>query len=802
LSASTSTRKQRYRKETAVAHPDNRPEATVEEYRAPAGGRGAVKSSVVTFHRQGIAGKVVVSFAKANKPGGFDCPGCAFPDKGGAGFGPDSCEQGQKAIAWEMTRKQVGADFFEKHSLATLRSWTDFDLENHGRLSEPLLFDVDSGHYRAVGWDVALGVASAAMRALDPNAVSFYASGRSSNEAAFLWQLMARSYGSANLPDSSNLCHEPSGYAMKAQIGMGKGTCSLDDFERAELIMVIGQNPATNHPRMAGALHEASKRGAKIVAINPLTERGFVNFSDPKDIAEMVLGRGRKVAQKVYNVRIGGDLALIKGIMKRLVEMEDAGAPIIDWEFVGGHTRCFNELADNLRDESWEVICAKSGIAKTEIFELADLYAASKATMITWCMGITHHEDSVATVETIVDLLLMRGNIGKPGAGAVPVRGHSNVQGDRTMGATFKVPERYLDNIQARFGGLELNRSVGKDAIATIEGLIDGSVEGFLSLGGNFGAASPDAPRIFKALSRSALTIHIATKFNRTHCYPGAVGLVLPCLGRTDRDVRSGEEQFVTVEDSMSMVHSSRGIQNPSSPEMMSEPAICAELGHRVVGSDKVDWLAMSNDYDLIRDHIEACQAGVFDGFERFNERIAQPGGFWLPNWAAKRVWRTASGKAEFRVNPVRLDGPIERATARDGDAVLALMTIRSHDQFNTTIYGLDDRYRGIFGGRHVLFANITDITRLGFADGDYVDIRTCSEDNIERVVYGFRLVKFDIPQGCVAAYFPEATPLAPSGLVSRGSRTPASKEIPVLLSPARVTRAGGGVPELAEAET
>jgi molybdopterin-dependent oxidoreductase alpha subunit len=505
------------------------------------------------------------------------------------------------------------------------------------------------------------------------------------------------------------------------------------------------------------------------------------------------------VAAKVYNVKIGGDLALIKGVMKRLIEWEDNGKAVLDDKFITEHTLGFDTLRSDLRVVDWDTVKAKSGLNKEQIDELAGLYAKSNATMITWCMGITQHEDSVATIETLINLLLMRGNIGKPGAGAVPIRGHSNVQGDRTMGCTFKVADIWLDNLEKAFGGLQLSRKVGKDAIAVIEGLIDGSIQAFLGLGGNFGGASADSARIFKAFSRTKLTVHIATKLNRSHCYPGQVGLILPCLGRTDIDMRAGKEQFVSVEDSMSMVHSSAGIQPPISPMILSEPAIVAGLGHAVMGSRYIDWLTMSDDYNLIRDKIEACVEGIFHGFKDYNNRILQRGGFWLTNWAAKRVWKTSSGMAEFRVNPIRLDGPIERAIAREGKHVLALMTIRSHDQVNTTIYGLDDRSRGIFGGRHVVFANKTDIARQGFADGDYVDIRTCSEDDVLREVFGFRLVAFDIPEGCTAAYFPEATPLVPIGLFARGARTPASKEIPVILSLAKVAKAGGGIPELAE---
>lgn len=770
----------------------DKPEAKARPYDQPAGGRGAVKSALAAFSQQGIPLKIFHSFAKANRPGGFDCPGCAFPDKGG-GTGIDSCEQGQKAIAWEMTRQKADAEFFGQHTLSSLRNWTDHDLEGQGRLTQPLRYDATSDKYLPVSWEDAFKSIGAAMHLMHPDQCVFYASGRSSNEAAFLWQLVARGYGTGNLPDSSNFCHEPSGYALKEQIGMGKGTCSLDDFEHAELIMVIGQNPATNHPRMMGVLHEASRRGATIIAINPLVERGFTNFSDPKNVGEMLTNKGREVVKAAYQVKIGGDLAAIKGVMKRLIELEDSGERVVDHAFVSEHCLHYDALVSDLRAESWKTIVAKSGLSRQYIHEIAHLYAKSNATMVTWCMGITHHEDSVATVQTIINLLLLRGNIGKPGAGAVPVRGHSNVQGDRTMGCTFKVPTRWLDNLDAYFPGMKVSRKIGLDAIGVIEGLAAGSVKGFLGLGGNFGCAAPDSWRVFTDLSKTELTVHIATKFNRSHCYPGKVGLVLPCLGRTDEDVRAGKEQLVTVEDSMSMVHSSQGIQPPLSPFIMSEPAICSGLGQAIVGGEHVNWMALADDYNLIRNAIESCQQGVFDGFEGYNARITQKGGFWLTNWAAKRIWKTASEKAEFKVHPVRLDGPIERAILREGNRVLALMTIRSHDQFNTTVYGQDDRYRGVFGGRHVLFANPLDIARLGFADGDYVDIRTCSEDSIVREVKGLRLIAFAIPEGCVGAYFPEASPLTPAGLHSRKTRTPAYKEIPVILSHAQVAKAGGG---------
>ena len=739
----------------------------------PAGGRHAVGSAVSAFWRQGIPLKVVESFRSANRPGGFDCPGCAFPDRND-GSSIDSCEQGQKAIAWEMTRRVADPDFFTRHRLDELRGWSDRELENAGRLTEPLRYDAASDTYRAIGWDEAARLAALALRKLDADAVAFYTSGRSSNEAAFLWQFMARAYGSAHLPDSSNLCHEPSGYAMKDMIGVGKGTCTLEDFDHADLIVVIGQNPASNHPRMMGALHRAERRGATVIALNPLDELGFRNFSDPKEVAGMLTGSGSRVARKVYRVRIGGDLAALKGVMKCLLERGDAG---IDRDFIATHTVGFPALQEDLVRESWDVILGESGLLRADLEEIADLYAASGATLCTWCMGITHHEQAVATVQTIVNFLLFKGNLGRPGAGAVPVRGHSNVQGNRTMGATGKVPPHFLDRLEAVFG-VPVQRKSGRDAVGVARGLLAGEIRGFLALGGNFGVAIPDGPRVRQALEECDLTLSVATKLNRTHLHPGRLGLLLPALGRTDRD----RDEVVTVEDSMSMTHASRGIQEPVSPAMRGEPALVCTLGEALL-PHAAPWQAMAADYRHIRSRIEACLEGVFEGFDDYEAKLGRPGGFWLPNAAARRQWNTGSGKAEFRVHPIA-EGPVHRARRREGPDVLALMTVRSHDQFNTTVYGQDDRYRGIFGGRRVLFIHPDDLARRGLRDGDRVDIEGLAEDGVERRVTGFRAVAYDIPPGCVAAYFPEATPLMALSLAAAHTATPAYKEIPVLVRP------------------
>lgn len=765
-------------------------EGSVRRYRHPAGGWGAVRGAVTAFSRQHIPLKLIGSFRAANRPDGFDCPGCAFPDKGGAAW-IDSCEQGQKAIAWEMTRRAADARFFADHTLAELRGWSDRDLENAGRLTRPLRYDVASDRYLPLSWDEAYRLAADELRRRPPAAAAFYTSGRASNEAAFLWQLLARAHGSSNLPDSSNLCHEPSGYAMKDMLGVGKGTCQLEDFDHADLIIVIGQNPASNHPRMMARLHEAAARGARVIALNPLAELGFRDFADPKSLVEMATGHGRRVAERIYQVRIGGDLAALKGVMKLVLERDVAalarGEPsLLDRDFITAHTTGFDLLAADLAAQEWAPILAESGLDRAELEEIAGFYLASQATMCTWCMGLTHHEHAVATIQTVVDLLLLKGNIGKPGAGAMPVRGHSNVQGNRTVGATGTVPPRFLDNMEAAFG-VPLQREAGRDAWRSAQGLIDGSIQAFLALGGNFAVAAPDAPRLQAALSTCGLTVHIATKLNRSHLHPGRTGLLLPALGRTDEDRRAGGPQVVSVEDSASMTHASAGIQPPLSPEMTGEPALVCGLGRALLG-DAMGWSAMAEDYGLIRTRMEACLEGVFEGFAGYNEKLRQPGGFLLPNHAALRQWKTSTGKAEFRAHPIPLDGPVHRARRGAGPAVLALMTLRGHDQFNTTVYSPDDRYRGVFGTRRVIFMNVEDIAERGLGDGDRVDVETVAEDGIERVLRGWRLVAYAIPRGCAAAYYPEAQPLVPLSMVSRHTATPAYKEVPV-----RVRRSGAG---------
>jgi molybdopterin-dependent oxidoreductase alpha subunit len=747
----------------------------------PAGGRGSISGSVRAFVRQDIPIKLIGSFLHANKlPGGFDCPGCAFPDKPGKPL-LDSCEQGQKAIAWEMTRKAVGADFFAGKTPAQLQALGDFDLEFQGRLTTPVLYERASGSFRAIGWDEAYAIAARELSVLTPDSVAFYASGRSSNEAAFVWQLAARAYGSPNLPDSSNLCHEPSGYALKHSIGTGKGTCSLDDFEHADLFIVIGQNPASNHPRMMAALYAAKQRGATVLAINPLRERGFTHFSDPKNVGELLRDQGIAVADDVYQVQIGGDLAALKGVMKALLEAERAApGTVFDHAFIEAHTEGLDALLADLDACAWDELVARSGLSEAQMRDIARRYAAAPATMITWCMGLTHHPEAVATIQQIANLALLRGNIGRPGAGVVPVRGHSNVQGDRTMGATSTVSKAWLDNLEATFPGLRVCRDSGRDAAGVIDGLFEGKVHALLSLGGNFGVAAPDSPRVLAALERCRFTLHIATKLNRSHCHPGEIGLLLPTLGRTDKDLRHGAEQCISTEDSMSNVRASRGVQTPLAEAQRSEPAIVAQLAHALGCAPSVPWLALADDYAVLRERIEHCQRGVTAGFDDYNRKLITDGRFTLPNAAAQRRWNTVNGKARFIAHPLHNDSPVALARKRHGDAVLILMTIRAHDQFNTTVYSADDRYRDVQGDRRVIFMHANDLAARGMQDGDRVDVETLVDDGHTRRVTGFTARAHDIAPGCVAAYFPEASGLIAAGTYSAHTRTPLYKEMPV----------------------
>jgi molybdopterin-dependent oxidoreductase alpha subunit len=593
-------------------------------------------------------------------------------------------------------------------------------------------------------------------------------------------------YGTNNFPDCSNMCHEATSRGLPGTVGIGKGTVTLDDFELADTIMIFGQNPATNHPRMMGELRECAKRGTSIVSINPLKERGLERFQDPQSPLEMMTNGATRISSMFVQPKLSGDFALIKAIAKRVVELDDeavaASRPrVLDTDFIASHTIGFHEFARDLRDESWHVLLEESGVEREQIERLTRLYVSGERVIACWGMGLTQHKNSLATIQMLSNLMMMRGNIGRPGAGLCPVRGHSNVQGDRTVGIEEQPTQAFLDRLQHVFG-FEPPRHHGYDVVSTIQAMIDGRVKVFIGLGGNFSSATPDTPFTWAGLRQCELTVHISTKLNRSHLVHGRDALILPTLGRTEIDLQQGVAQGVTVEDSMSMVHISFGINQPASPQLLSEIAIVGRMAEATLGNEKFDWMSRVNDYALIRDDIEK----VFDDFYDYNERVSKPGGFHLKVASREREWVTDSAKAQFVVNAVDRDTAVHRARAIHGKKLLTMMTTRSHDQYNTTIYGLDDRYRGVFGLRRVVFINKEDLAMLGFKAGDRVDITSVWDDGVERRADNFLLVEYDIPRGCVGAYYPETNPLVPLASVAVGAGTPTSKSIPVLLHPAK----------------
>ena len=756
-------------------------EQKIETYNSPAGGWGALRSVGKTLLKQEIPIKGAKTLLSANQPDGFDCPGCAWPDRNHASTF-EFCENGAKAVAAEATARRVTSAFFEQHTVQELLTQSDFYLEDQGRLTEPMVYDARTDKYKPIAWDEAFALVARHLNALpDPNQAIFYTSGRASNEAAFLYQLFVREYGTNNFPDCSNMCHEPSGSGMRESVGVGKGTVTLEDFEKADAIFIFGQNPGTNHPRMLGELRQAAKRGARIVSLNPLRERGLERFVDPQDKLEMATGGSSTISTHYFQLRIGGDFAFVKGMMKHLVELHDQGQAVLDQAFIAEHTTGVAALLDDLRAESWSLLEQEAGLGAEHMRAAVEVYRQAKSVIACWGMGITQHQNAVATIQMITNLLLLRGNIGRPGAGLCPVRGHSNVQGDRTMGIWELPPASLLDSLEKVFGFVP-PRAVGYNTVESIQAMLDGKGKVFFALGGNFAAATPDTVQTWKALRRCDLTVHVTTKLNRSHVVHGKEALILPCLGRTEIDMQASGPQGVTVEDSMSMVHISMGINPPASEHLLSEPAIVARLAAATLGArSRTPWLWMLEDYQRIRDKIEA----VFPDFKDFNQRLQVPGGFRLRNTASERVWNTASKKAEFKTHAVPKDTPLQRARARKGDAIVfALMTTRSHDQYNTTIYGDDDRYRGVYGQRRVVFANAEDIRALGMKDGDWIDFHTVWDDGQERSAEGFKLVSYNIPRGCVAAYYPETNPLVPLSSVAANAGTPTSKCIPVLMVP------------------
>ncbi|WP_315126884.1 FdhF/YdeP family oxidoreductase [Comamonas antarctica] len=750
----------------------------IEFYPGPAGGWGALRSVKNTLLHHDIALKGAKTLLSANQPGGFDCPGCAWPDRNHASSF-EFCENGAKAVAAEATARRAGPEFFARHSVTEMLAQSDFWLEDQGRLTHPLRYDAASDRYLPLEWDAAFALIAQQLQALpDPNQAIFYTSGRASNEAAFLYQLFVREYGTNNFPDCSNMCHEASGNGMRAQIGVGKGTVTLDDFEQADAIFIFGQNPGTNHPRMLGELRAAHKRGARIVSFNPLHERGLERFQDPQSKLEMATLGATPISTHYFQVRAGGDLAAVKGMMKHVLEQEAARGGVLDHAFIAEHTTGFEALAADLQAEDWALLAQESGLSEAQMRAAGEVYIGAGSSIVCWGMGITQHMHSVATVQMLVNLLLLRGNLGRPGAGACPVRGHSNVQGDRSMGIWEKPPAALLDRLEQVFG-FAPPRAPGADTVEAIRLMLSGQGRVFFALGGNFAAAAPDSDATWRALRQCDLTVHVATKLNRSHLVHGREALILPCLGRTEIDSQAGGPQSVSVEDSMSMVHLSGGINPPASELLMSEPAIVARLAAATLPASRTRWLWLIEDYARIRDLI----AQVFDDFHDFNARVATRGGFRLRNTASERVWNTASGKAGFMAHAVPRDTPVHRATARlPGQQVFSLMTMRSHDQYNTTVYGMDDRYRGVFGQRRVVFIHADDIRALGCKDGDWVDLLSAWDDGQERRIERFRLVAYDIPRGNIGAYYPETNPLVPLAATAIGAGTPTSKAVPVTL--------------------
>ncbi len=702
---------------------------------------------------------------KVNQHDGFDCPGCAWPE-GDDRSHFEFCENGAKAVAEEGTLRRVGPEFFAAHSIADLAEHSDHWLGQQGRLTTPVYKAPGDDHYRPVASDQAYDIVADALRALDgPNRAAFYTSGRTSNEAAFLYQLFVRAFGTNNLPDCSNMCHESSGVALTETIGIGKGSVTLDDIYDADLLIVVGQNPGTNHPRMLTALERAHREGARIVAVNPMPEAGLMRFKNPQRPSG-VLGGGTPLADRFVQVRVGGDLALFTLVNHHLVATGS-----VDHDFVAAHCDGFDELADHLAAVDADALLDQTGLTADEIEAFAAMVAESERIIVCWAMGLTQHKAAVPTIREIVNTLLLRGSIGKPGAGVCPVRGHSNVQGDRTMGIYEKPSEAFLDALGAEFG-FAPPREHGVDSVDAIRAMRRGDVDVFVALGGNFVSAAPDTEATAEALSSCSLTVQISTKLNRSHVTPGQAALIIPCLGRTEIDRTGGRQQFVTVEDSMSAVHASRGAVEPAHADLPSEVAIVSEIATRVLGDGTpIGWIAMRDDYAVIRDHIEA----VIPGFERFNERALD--GFTLPHPPRDSLtFETRTGRARLTVNVAdALVIPPGR---------LLLQTVRSHDQYNTTIYGLDDRYRGVTGGRRVVFCNRDDLAELGVADGATVDIVSEWTDGSERRAPAFRVVGYDIARRTCAAYFPEANVLVPLDSVADGSNTPTSKAIIVRLEP------------------
>ncbi|MFQ6370090.1 FdhF/YdeP family oxidoreductase [Shewanella sp. YIC-542] len=751
-----------------------------KEYAGAAGGWGALKATTAHLLKSDNVAKNLMNLLRTNQDHGFDCPGCAWGEKGIPGrfrF----CENGAKAVNWEATAKRVGSEFFASHNVSWLNKQSDYWLEFQGRLSEPVCYNPTTDHYEPISWDAAFTLIGRHLNQLSsPDEAEFYTSGRTSNEAAFIYQLFARRFGTNNFPDCSNMCHEATSVGLAESIGIGKGTTRIEDFSKADAIFLFGQNPGTNHPRMLETLASAYKRGARIVAFNNLKERGLERFTNPQDPLEMLSNGSTPTTSDYFIPKLGGDMAAVRGMVKILLarhrEAQSRGGSVFDLAFIAQHTQGMEEYLARVDATEWSQIEQQSGLSKQQITKAADIYQAADKVIVTWAMGITQHKHSVATIQELVNLQLLFGQVGKEGAGLCPVRGHSNVQGDRTVGINEKPSPAFLERMEQVFGFAPPQQH-GHSVITALEALRRGDSKIFIGLGGNIVAAAPDTSRVAAAMRGAELTVHIATKLNRTHVTPGKASVILPCLGRTDIDLQASGPQQITVEDSFSMVHASAGKVDMREEDIRSEIAIVAGMAQATLGkTNPVDWQALVDDYDRIRELI----AQVFTEFGDFNQRLDLPGGFYLGNSASEHRWQTPSGKARFTAHALpQMIVPLP-ADKTAGQQVFLLQTMRSHDQYNTTVYGYDDRYRGVFGERNVVFFNPDDMQQLGLKTGDLVDIASLWHDDIRRQISAFKVVPHDIAKGNLAAYFPEANALIPLDSFGDRCETPTSKSVAV----------------------
>lgn len=740
-------------------------------YNAPAGGWGAAKATAKVLLEQSVVVKGSEALLKMNHPDGFKCPSCAWPN-------PERekklefCENGAKALAVEATRKRATAAFFAQHSVSDLMAQSDYWLEEQGRLTEPMRYDAATDHYVPVSWNDAFKLIAKELNALNsPDEAEFYTSGRTSNEAAFLYSVFVREFGTNNFPDCSNMCHEPTSRGLPMSIGIGKGTVVIGDFAKAEAIFIIGQNTGTNSPRMMTELHHARKHNVPIVAVNPMPERALVRYTEPQDMVEMATFQSSQISSEFVHIKIGGDIAFLKGIMKLLFERHDAGEKVLDEDFIREHTHGFEALKADIQATSWEDIVNVSGIGQEQISRCADVYAASNATIICFGMGVTQHQQGARVIQQIANLLMLRGNFGKPGAGICPVRGHSNVQGDRTVGIDEKPTAAYLDQLGKVFG-FAPPREHGHHVVDSLKAMIDGSAKVFIGMGGNFIHAIPDTKLAYEAMGRLNLTVGIATKLNRGHLVHGKQALILPVVARSEIDMQASGPQFVTIEDAMSNVTPSKGVLEPASADLRSEIEIVCRMARATLPASVVPWEDYIGDYSIIRDRIADVYPALFAGF---NERIKAPGGFHLTIPPRERKWATETGKANFLVFAgLDEDKPI------GGAEMFRLSTVRSHDQYNTTIYSNSDRYRGVYDGRMVLFMNEEDMQARSILPLAQVALETIAEDGIERRVEGLTVYPYKMPRGSLAGYYPELNPLLPIDHYDEISGTPAAKSIPV----------------------